>query len=50
MIDENEMLKKELFHWRKAYNIKRIKTSIRKMEHHKISKLLNDSPVLYQRL
>ena len=38
-----EVLKKSVFHQKKRRNIKPIKTSTIKMEHYKISKLLNDS-------
>ena len=41
-----EMLKKQLFHQKKKrINIEWIKTSIIETEHHKISKLLNNSTV-----
>ena len=45
VIDENEINFEEIIiHTRKnRRNIKRIETSIIKMEHYKISKLLNDS-------
>ena len=39
-----EMLKKQLFHQKKE-KTKRIKTSIIKMEHYQITKLLNHSTV-----
>ena len=42
---KQQMLKKNYSIRKKRRNIKRIKTSITKMEHYKISKLLNDLSV-----